>query len=89
MERKHLSSCMIFWFREKHEDGKITLAMAGFSLKNTLSENGAVTRGVCVADETGYLVKVIETTGIQKIDGKIRCDNAEVEGWIHQTRWFR
>ena len=56
--------------------------MAGFSLKNTLSENGAVTRGVCVADETGYLVKVIETTGIQKIDGKIRCDNAEVEGWI-------
>ena len=66
----------------KHEDGKITLAMAGFSLKNTLSENGAVTRGVCVADETGYLVKVIETTGIQKIDSKIRCDNAEVEGWI-------
>ena len=66
----------------KHEDGKIALAMAGFSLKNTLSENGAVTRGVCVADETGYLVKVIETTGIQKIDGKIRCDNAEVEGWI-------
>ena len=66
----------------KHEDGKIALAMAGFSLKNTLSENGAVTRGVCVADDTGHLVKVIETTGIQKMDGKIRCDNAEVEGWI-------
>ena len=66
----------------KHEDGKIALAMAGFSLKNTLSENGAVTRGVCVADDTGHLEKVIETTGIQKIDGKIRCDNAEVEGWI-------
>ena len=66
----------------EYEDGKITLAMAGFSLKNTLSENGTVTRGVCVADETGYLVKVIETTGIQKMDGKIQCDNAEVEGWI-------
>ena len=66
----------------KHEDGKIALAMAGFSLKNTLSENGAVTRGVCVADDTGHLEKVIETTGSQKIDGKIRCDNAEVEGWI-------
>ena len=66
----------------KHEDGKIALAMAGFSLKNTLSENGAVTRGVCVADDTGHLVKVIETTGIQKMDDKIRCDNAEVEGWI-------
>ena len=66
----------------KHEDGKIALAMAGFSLKNTLSENGAVTRGVCVADDTGHLEKIIETTGIQEIDGKIRCDNAEVEGWI-------
>ena len=66
----------------KHEDGKIALAMAGFSLKNTLSENGAVTRGICVADDTGHLEKIIETTGIQEIDGKIRCDNAEVEGWI-------
>ena len=66
----------------KHEDGRIALAMAGFSLKNTLSENGAVTRGVCVADDTGHLEKIIETTGIQEIDGKIQCDNAEVEGWI-------
>lgn len=32
---------------------------AGFSLKNTLSENGTLTRGG-VADETGHLVKVIE-----------------------------
>jgi NDP-sugar pyrophosphorylase family protein len=61
---------------------KMNLAMAGFSLKNTLSENGAVTRGVCVADENGYLEKVIETTGILIVDGKIQCDNAEVSKWI-------
>ena len=60
------------------EKGKINLAMAGFSLKNTLSENGAVTRGVCVADENEYLKKVIETTGIQKINGKFQCDNETV-----------
>ena len=66
----------------KHDDGMIAPEIASYSLKNTLSENGAVTRGVCVADDTGHLEKVIETTGIQKIDGKIRCDNAEVEGWI-------
>ena len=71
-----------FLISGEHEDGKISLAMAGFSLKNTLSENGAVTRGVCVADDTGHLEKIIETTGIQEIDGKIQCDNAEVEGWI-------
>ena len=63
---------------------KINLAMAGFSLKNTLSENGAVTRGVCVADEAGYLKEVVETTGIQSIDGKIQCDNAKVSEWITQ-----
>ena len=61
---------------------KINLAMAGFSLKNTLSENGAVTRGVCVADEDGYLKEVVETTGIQCVDGKIQCDNAKVSKWI-------
>ena len=61
---------------------KINLAMAGFSLKNTLSENGTVTRGICVADKDGYLEKVIETTGIQSANGKIQCDNEEVSRWV-------
>jgi NDP-sugar pyrophosphorylase family protein len=38
--------------------------MAGFILGNTLSENGAVTRGVCKADENGKLVDIAETSGI-------------------------
>ena len=71
-----------FLISENENKEKMNLAMAGFSLKNTLSENGAVTRGVCVADENGYLKKVIETTGIQIVDGKIQCDNAEVSKWI-------
>ena len=61
---------------------KMNLAMAGFSLKNTLSDHGTVTRGVCVADEADYLVKVIETIGIQAVGEKILCDNAEVESWV-------
>ena len=71
-----------FLISENENKEKMNLAMAGFSLKNTLSENGSVTRGVCVADENGYLEKVIETTGIQIVDGKIQCDNAEVSKWI-------
>ena len=71
-----------FLISENENKEKMNLAMAGFSLKNTLSENGAVTRGVCVADANGYLEKVIETTGIQIVDGKIQCDNAEVGKWI-------
>ena len=37
--------------------------MPGFILKNTLSENGAVTRGVCRV-ENGYLAGVTETGGL-------------------------
>ena len=44
--------------------------MAGFILGNTLSENGAVTRGVCEADENGHLVDIVETSGIIPKDGQ-------------------
>ncbi len=40
--------------------------MAGFILKNTLSENGGVTRGICQLDENGYLTGVNETSNIVK-----------------------
>ncbi|MBQ8738022.1 MAG: nucleotidyltransferase [Clostridia bacterium] len=40
--------------------------MAGFILKNTLSDNGGVTRGVCEVDSNNYLTKVVETTDIVK-----------------------
>ena len=42
------------------------LCMAGFILKNTLSENGAVTRGICETNESGYLTAVHETHTIVK-----------------------
>lgn len=40
--------------------------MAGFKLKNTLSENGSVTRGICEMNSLGYLMSVVETTDIVK-----------------------
>jgi NDP-sugar pyrophosphorylase family protein len=39
-------------------------AIVGFRLANTLSEHGAVSRGVCVADSKGALKSVTERTGI-------------------------
>lgn len=44
--------------------------MAGFVLGNTLSDNGAVTRGVCKSDNNDWLVDIIETSGIIK-DGNV------------------
>ncbi len=40
--------------------------MVAYRLSNTLSENGAVSRGVCFVDESGYLSEVIERTKIER-----------------------
>ena len=50
--------------------------MAGFILKNTLSENGAVTRGICETNEEGYLTAVHETSNIVKTPEGAAVDNA-------------
>ncbi|MBK9017748.1 MAG: nucleotidyltransferase [Saprospiraceae bacterium] len=41
-------------------------AMVGYVLNNTLSENGAVSRGVCSMDENNLLRTVTECTGIEE-----------------------
>ncbi len=53
--------------------------MAGFVLGNTLSENGAVTRGVCRADEAGILVDIAETGGIVPMGDHAAAKNNEGE----------
>ena len=62
------------WLVEDHKDNAIS--MAGFILKNTLSDNGGVTRGVCkVSEDKVHVVDVIETSNIVKT-----ADGAEVDG---------
>lgn len=51
---------------EMKEDGDVyDICMAGFILSNTLSENGGVTRGVCLVNEDGSLKDVTETYNIE------------------------
>ena len=55
--------------------------MAGFVLKNTLSDNGGVTRGICRRDEEGNLIGIDETKDIVK-NGEgaaVQTDNGLVE----------
>ena len=42
-----------------------THALVAYELRNTLTENGTVARGVCTADGAGYLKTVTELTAIQ------------------------
>ena len=53
--------------------------MAGFVLKNTLSDNGAVTRGICRTDGNGYLTKVVETSGIEKTVTGAQAGGVEID----------
>ena len=53
----------------KENGEKLDLCMAGFVLKNKLSDNGGVTRGVCKADADNKLVDVTETFDIELKDG--------------------
>lgn len=54
-----------------------TYAMVGFKLKNTLSENGTVARGVCQADADGFLTSIEELTAIEKTADGARNKQAD------------
>ena len=63
--------------------------MAGFVLKNTLSDNGGVTRGICKMDEQNNLTEVVETKNIVKtatgaeVDGKV----IDVNSLVSMNMW--
>lgn len=50
-------------------------SMVAYSLKNTVSDNGYVSRGECTLDENGYLTDVTERVRIEKIDGILKSEN--------------
>lgn len=59
-----------------HSGRRYNFCMAGFKLGNTLSENGTVTRGICV-EEGGILKSVYETSGIEYAGGTLKYDKGD------------
>ena len=55
------------------EGSKGKYAIVAFEAKNTMTENGAVKRGVAFKDEKGYLEKLIESSIYAKGD-KVVCE---------------
>lgn len=51
-------------------DKKGKYANVAFLVKNTMTENGSVKRGVCFTNDNGYLTKLVESK-LEKVDGKI------------------
>ena len=54
--------------------------MVGYQLGNTVTDNGSVARGVCQADENGYLTQIVERTRIEKYEGGIHFTE-DGENW--------
>jgi UTP-glucose-1-phosphate uridylyltransferase len=46
-------------------------SMVGYSISNTLSEHGAVSRGICSVDGANFLTGVVERTHIEEKDNRI------------------
>lgn len=62
---------------------------AGFILKNTLSENGGVTRGVCKVDGNMYLSDIVETSNIVKTPNGAAVGGREIdaESYVSMNMW--
>lgn len=56
---------------------KVKYAMVGYRLNNTLSEFGAVSRGICIADENNQLTKITETHKIRRGGSQVTCESEE------------
>lgn len=65
------------------------LCMAGFVLKNTLSDNGGVTRGICKMNSDSYLTDVVETKNIIKTSTGAKVDDKDVdiESLVSMNMW--
>ena len=63
------------------ENGKMQFAMSAYTLENTLTENGYVSRGICSVDEQGKLCGLVERTHIELVDGKAQYSEDDGKTW--------
>lgn len=74
---------LIYDFLSVHEDDeKFRYAMVGYQLKNTVTDNGCVARGVCAMNERGELVSIHERTRIERREGGIAYSEDDGKTWV-------
>lgn len=80
--------------REMPREDRLPICMVGFVLKNTLSDNGGVTRGICKVDSDRMLTDIVETHNIVKTEGGAavvsedgRLEAIDVESEVSMNMW--
>lgn len=72
---------------------KLQISMISFVLKNTLSDNGGVTRGICKVNDSGMLTEITETSNIEKREGGAAVHEGEayisidIESPVSMNMW--
>ena len=59
------------FLKNTQDDIKYHYAMVGYRIKNTVTEQGTVSRGVCCSDSDGMLTEIVERTKIGTREGEI------------------
>ena len=59
------------FLKNTNDDDKYHYAMVGYRIKNTVTEQGTVSRGICESDENGMLTSIVERTKIGIREGNI------------------
>jgi len=73
---------LIYNYLLTHPDGTVyEYAMVGYRLKNTVTENGSVARGVCAVDQEGVLRDICERTTIEKDGNNARFTEDGGQSW--------
>ena len=75
---------VIYDYLTTHEDDdKYRYTMVGYRLKNTVTENGYVSRGICELNSDRELVSVTEHTRIEKKEDGIAYSEDGGETWTY------
>ena len=78
---KHAYKAIYDYLINHQDDEKYRYTMVGYALKNTLTENGHVARGICETDTEGFLTKISERTRIEKRGEKAAYTEDEGATW--------
>ncbi len=70
---------MFSFLQAAQDEEKYQYCMVGYFIENTLTENGHVARGICRADEQGFLKDIVERTKIQRNNGKIQYTENDLD----------
>ena len=77
----------------KSDGEKMDICMAGFKLKNTLSDTGGVTRGICRVNDDNQLIGIDETSNIVKtatgaaIDTDGQLEEVDGDSLVSMNMW--